>query len=313
MRKLLLNKYGGSDALSMVQEPDPVAANGTIVVQVHAAGVNPFDWKIKDGILKDFIPLTLPVTIGGDFSGVVTQIGTDVHDFQVGDAVFGDINYLSTGAGSFAETVVANPATTVLKPDVLSFEQAAALPLPAQSAVLALNENIHLIRGQKILIHGGAGGIGSMAVQLAKHIGAYVAVTVSTDDVEYVRGLGADLIIDYKSQKFEDQISGYDAVFDTVGGDTTDRSVAVLKKGGILVSMLQKAKDDLVQKQGIISIAQNTHSTKKLLEMVREYAQAGVFKVNIEKTFTLEQGGMALDYLRDTPPKGKVVITMSSD
>lgn len=310
MKAAQLNQYGGAEAITIADIPSPEVSRGKIIVEVKAAGVNPFDWKIQNGFLKEYIPLTFPIIIGGDFAGIVTEVGDGVSDFTKGDEVFGEVNYVATGAGSFAQFVLADPATTSLKPESYNFGQAGALPLAGESAVQALTEHMKLKKGQKILIHGGAGGIGSIAIQIAKHIGAYVATTVSTNDMEYAKQLGADEVIDYKSHQFEDFVKEYDAAFDTVGGATTNRSVSVLKKGGILVSMIQKADEAIAKERGVTAIAQATHATSARLAKLRELADAGALKVNVEKTFPLDQAANALDYLKNTPPRGKVVITM---
>ena len=187
------------------------------------------------------IHLQFPSTLGMDFSGVIKQVGEGVpSDFKQGIEVYGQAGVTSGGSGAFAELALANAESIAHKPKRLSHVEAAALPLVGVSAWHALVENIGLSSGQKILIHGGAGGIGSIAIQLAKNLGAHVATTVSTDDKQFVHELGADEVIDYKTQTFEDLIHDYDAVFDTVGGETYTRSFRVLRKDGIIVSMLEQ-------------------------------------------------------------------------
>jgi alcohol dehydrogenase len=196
--------------------------------------------KIREGYMAQMLPLKFPATLGGDFSGVVVEVSSSVSGFKKGDEVYGQAGTLRGGSGSFAEFVLADIKVTARKPKNIDHVEAAALPLTGVSAWQALVDHIGLSRGKKILIHGGAGGIGTMAIQLAKYLGAYVATTASAKDMEYVQELGADEVIDYKNQSFQDMLKNFDAVFDTVGGDTYEKSFKVLRKGGIIVSMLEQ-------------------------------------------------------------------------
>lgn len=308
MKAVRLTKYGGKEAVSVVNISSPEISSGKILIQVYAAGVNPIEWKIQNGFLKDFMPLDLPVTLGGDFSGVITQIGDGESAYKVGDEVYGQASVLGGGSGSFAEVALASQNSVAKKPKNLNFLQAGALPLAGVSALQALTQHSNLSKGQKILIHGGAGGIGSVAIQIAKHLGAFVATTVSSDDIEYVKSLGADEVINHQTQRFEDVISGYDSVFDTVGGDVTNRSVAVLKKDGILVSMVQMADEEFVRAQGIKSLAQMSHVTTAHLSKLAELVENGDVTVHLDKVFPIDQAAEALFFLQHTPPKGKIVL-----
>ena len=208
---------------------------------------------------------------------------------------------------------LANADTIAHKPKTLSHEEAAGLPSVGVSAWQALVETIGLSKGQKILIHGGAGGIGSIAIQLAKHLGAYVATTVSTNDKEFVKEeLGADEVIDYKTQNFEDVLShDYDAVFDTVGGETYTRSFKVLKRGGIIVSMLEQPNQELMDRFGVKAIFQFTQVNRERLTKLAQWVDQNNIRVNIDRTFTLDETGKALDFQRDVHPRGKVVLEVS--
>ena len=198
------------------------------------------------------------------------------------------------------------------KPKSLNHPQAAALPLVGVSAWQALVENIGLSKDKKILIHGGAGGIGSIAIQLAKKLDAYVATTASTNDKQFVQELGADQVIDYKSQNFEDILHDYDAVFDTVGGETYRRSFKVLKKGGgIIVSMLEQPNSELMNQYGIKTIFQFTQVNRERLTKLAQWVDQNNIRVNVEKTFSLDEAGKALDYQKDVHPRGKVVLQVS--
>ena len=208
---------------------------------------------------------------------------------------------------------LANADSIAHKPETLSHDEAACLPLVGVSAWQALVETIRLSKGQKILIHGGAGGIGSIAIQFAKHLGAYVATTVSTNDKEFVKEeLGADEVIDYKTQNFEDVLShDYDAVFDTVGGETYTKSFKVLKRGGMIVSMLEQPNQELMDRFGVKAIFQFTQVNRERLTKLAQWVDQNNIRVNIDRTFTLDETGKALDFQRDIHPRGKVVLEVS--
>jgi alcohol dehydrogenase len=232
MKSAQINKYGSSEVIEINQSTfEPTVSSGKVLVIIKAAGVNPADWKIREGGLQQIISLQFPSTLGMDFSGVIKQVGEGIShsDFKQGDDVYGQAGVISGGSGAFAEMALANTESIAHKPKRLSHAEAAGLPLVGVSAWRALVENIGLSKDQKILIHGGAGGIGSIAIQLAKYLGADVATTVSTNDKQFVQELGAGQAIDYKTQNFEDILHDYDAVFDTVGGETYRRSFKVLK------------------------------------------------------------------------------------
>jgi NADPH:quinone reductase-like Zn-dependent oxidoreductase len=206
---------------------------------------------------------------------------------------------------------LANKDSIAHKPKTLNHPEAAALPLVGVSAWQALVENIGLTNGQKILIHGGAGGIGSIAIQHAKHLGAYVATTVSTNVKEFVQRLGADQVIDYKTENFEDMLHDYDSVFDTVGGDTYKRSFKVLKKdSGIIVSMLEQPNSELMNQYGIKAVFLFSQVNRQRLAKLAQWVDQNNIKVNVDKTFSLDQASKALDYQRDVHPRGKVVLTV---
>ena len=230
MKSAQIKKYGGSEVIEINQSTsEPTVSSGKVLVTIKAAGVNPADWKIREGGLQQLVLLQSPSTLGMDFSGVTKQVGEGVSpsDFKQGDEVYGQAGVINGGSGAFAEMALANKESIAHKPKRLSHAESADLPLVGISAWQALIEDIRLSKGQKILIHGGAGGIGSIAIQLAKNLGAYIATTVGTNDKQFVQELGADVVIDYKTQAFEDLLHDYDAVFDTVGGETYRRSFKV--------------------------------------------------------------------------------------
>jgi alcohol dehydrogenase len=313
MKSTQIKRYGGSEVVEINQSTpalnDPSA--GKVLVTVIAAGVNPADWKVREGYFQQMTPLQFPSTLGMDFSGVIEKVGEGVSGFKQDDQVYGDAAAIRGGSGAFAEMALANEDSIAHKPKTLSHEEAAGLPLVGVSAWQALVETIGLSGGQKILIHGGAGGIGSIAIQLAKHNGAYVATTVSTNDKEFVQQLGANEAIDYKTQTFEDLLHDYDAVFDTVGGETYTRSFNVLKKGGIIVSMLEQPSQELMHRFGVKATHQFTKVNRERLTKLAQWVDQNNIHVNIDRTFPLDEAGKALDYQRDVHPRGKVVLQVS--
>lgn len=319
MKAAQYNSYGGADVIEInLNAPKPTLKDGQVLVEVYAASLNPFDYKLRLGYMKDNIPLTFPVTVGGDLSGVVTEVSANVSEFKIGDEVYGQALIVNGGSGSIAEFAAANTKNISKKPRNLDFLEAAALPLVGVSAIQALEEHIKLQKEptsahasagkQKILIQGGAGGIGSIAVQLAKYLRAYVVTTVSTDDMEFAKGLGADEVIDYKTQKFEKLVKDMDAVFDTVGDATTNKSFSVLKNGGILVSMAAQPDAELAKERGVTAIHQNTGVTFARLSRLAELIEQGVIKPQVDKVFPLEEARDAYEYLEKKSPSGKVVV-----
>jgi alcohol dehydrogenase len=312
MKSAQINRYGGSEVIEINQNtPEPTLSSGKVLVSIKSAGVNPADWKIREGAFQQMIDLQFPFTLGMDFSGVIKQVGEGVSsDFKQGDEVYGQVGVINGGSGAFAEMALAETESIANKPKRLSHVEAAALPLVGVSAWRALIENIGLSKGQRILIHGGAGGIGSIAIQLAKYLGAFVATTVSANDKVFVQELGADHVIDYMSQNFEDLLHDYDSVFDTVGGETYKRSFKVLKKGGIIISMLDQPNSDLMNQYNVKAIFQFTQADRQRLTKLAEWVDQNNIRVNTERTFLLDESDKALDYQKDVHPRGKVVLTM---
>ena len=317
MKSAQIKTYGDSEVLEINRSTPSIndPSEGMVLVTVKAAGVNPVDWKVREGFFKQMAPLQFPATLGMDFSGVIEKVGesgSSSSDLKQGDEVYGQAGVLMGGSGAFAEMTLAKSDTIAHKPRTLSHEQAAGLPLVGVSAWQALVETMQLSKGQKILIHGGAGGIGTIAIQLAKHLGAYVATTVSTNDIQFVKEeLGADEAIDYKTQTFEDLLThDYDAVFDTVGGETFTRSFKVLKRGGIIVSMLEQPNQGLMNQFGVKTVYQFTQVNKERLTRLAEWVDQNNIRVNVERTFPLDEARTALDYQRDVHPRGKVVLAM---
>ena len=318
MKSIQINRYGGSDVIEVKNSASaPNPSSGKILVNVKAAGVNPADWKIREGYFQQMAPLQFPSTLGADFSGVIKQLGEGVSNsgLKQGDDVYGQASAVfSGGSGAFAELALVEKDRIAHKPKTLNHIEAAGLPTVGVSAWQGIIENIRLSRDQKILIHGGAGGIGSIAIQLAKRLGVYVATTASTNDEQFVQELGANQVIDYETENFEDILHDYDAVFDTVGGDTYKRSFKVLKKGsGMITSMLEQPNSELMNRYGVKALVQFTHlvnSYTQLLTKLAEWVDQNNIKVNIAKTFSIDEAADALDYQKDVHPRGKVVITV---
>lgn len=311
MKSVQMKDYGGSDVIEINQTDsmsDP--SSGKVLVTVKAAGVNPIDWKIREGYMKQAMQLQFPSTLGMDFSGLVEKVGTGVSGIAQGDEVYGQASVTRGGSGAFAEMSLANADSVAHKPKSLNHQEAAGLPLVGVSAWQALVETIGLTNGQKILIHGGAGGIGSISIQLAKRRGAHVATTVSTNDKQFAKELGADEVIDYKTQTFEDLLHDYDAVYDTVGGDTYKRSFKVLKRGGMIVSMLEQPNQQLMEQSGAKAVYQFTQVNSERLTKLAQWVDQNNIRVNVEKTFPLDKAAEALDYQKDVHPSGKVVLAL---
>ena len=311
MKSAQINRYGRSEVIEFNQNtPLLNLSSEKILVDVKVAGVNPIDWKIREGYMKQMISLQFPSTLGMDFSGIIKEVSKDIstEEYKQGDEVYGQASVTNGGTGAFAEIALTNTDNVALKPKSLNYAEAAALPLVGVSAWQALVENMELSKDQKILIHGGAGGIGSIAIPLAKNLDAYVATTASSDDKEFVQNLGADEVIDYKSQDFEELVHDYDAVYDTVGGQTYTKSFKVLKKGGIIVSMLEQPNSDLMEKFGVKAIFQLTQVNKDRLTQLAKWIDKNNIKIHVDKTFSLDETAKALDYVKDVHPRGKVII-----
>jgi NADPH:quinone reductase-like Zn-dependent oxidoreductase len=235
MKAFILDRYGSNNGVRAGAMPDPELRDDDVLIQIHAASVNPVDLKIRDGKLKLILPYRLPFVLGNDLAGVVVRIGSGVRRFKPGDEVYARPD--KDRIGAFAEFISIKEDAVANKPKELTMEEAAFIPLVGLTAWQALIERANLKRGQKVLIHAGSGSVGTFAIQLAKHLGAIVATTTSTANLEWVKRLGADIVIDYKRDDFETILHDYDAVLDTLGGETLEKSLRVLKPGGKLISI----------------------------------------------------------------------------
>jgi alcohol dehydrogenase len=315
MKSAQIKGYGSTSDVIEIDQNTPAPndpSEGKVLVKVKAAGVNPTDWKISEGYMQQIMPLEFPATLGWDFSGIVEKAGAGVSDIKQGDEAYGRASVVFGGSGTFAEMALANADNIAQKPKTLSHEEAAGLPTVGVTAWQALVDTIGLSRGQNILIHGGAGGVGSIAIQLAKYLGAYVATTVSEKDKQFVKGLGADEIIDYKTQTFEDLLShDYYAVLDTVGGETYSRSFKILKRGtGIIVSTLEQPNQELMEKFGVKAIFVFSQVNRERLTKLAQWVDQNNVRVNVDKMFPLDDAAKALEYQKDGHPRGKVVLAI---
>ena len=305
-----IHNYDGAKTVGVENTTIPEPQAGELLVRVHAAGVNSIDWKIRAGYLQQMNTLQLPFTLGGDFSGVVQAIGKDVAGCNVGDEVYGQASVFNHGSGSFAEFCLARATAVSIKPRSVSHVEACGLPTAGVSALQALMESLRVSAGQKILINGGASGIGSISIQLAKHFGARVVTTASVEDISYVKSLGADVVIDYRSGDFGEVIGGLDAGLDTVGCDTYAQPFRMLKRGVRLSSVLAHPGVALTNDFWLEAFALSTRVTTKRLGKLAELVDEGALNLRVDKTFPLDQVGAVLHYLETMSPARKAVLKM---
>lgn len=303
MRAISVCEYGGPEVLRLEHSADPVPGVGEVLIDVAGAGVNPIDWKILSGAMKAFIPLALPFTPGVEVAGKVVAVGSGVTEFTLGDEVFGFINIV----GGYATKAVAQASKLALKPRTLSALQAAAVPAAALTAWQALTEHAGVQRRQKVLIHAAAGGVGSMAVQIAKYLGAEVYATASAHNHAYLKNLGADHIIDYTTQAFEEWVSAVDVVLDLVGGETQNRSFAVLKKHGVLVSPVSLPNMSLANDYGVTPANFATRSDGRQLSLIAELFDKGHLTVDVE-AYPLSEVKVAIEKSMGRHLRGRLVL-----
>ena len=302
MKAVCIHSFGGPDVLRFEDVPVPKPGTKEMLVRVHAAGVNPVDWKIRQGLLGQG---PLPQILGGDFSGAVEAIGPDVRNFRIGEAVFGVV---SEEGGSYAEFAVAPESRVAKKPDSLDHVQAAALPIASLTAWQALFDTAQFQTGQKVLIHAAAGGVGSFAVQFARWKGAQVFGTASAQSASFVRELGANEVIDYRSTKFEEVVHDVDVVLDTIGGDTQERSWKVLKRGGILVSIVQPPSQEKAVAHGARGVFMISKARGDQLARIADLVASGQVKVTVEKVLPLREARQAQELSQSGHAHGKIVL-----
>ncbi|SFJ41169.1 NADP-dependent oxidoreductase [Bradyrhizobium sp. cf659] len=333
MKALILKKYGRPDQVTFADTPRPMPRPDEILVEVHAAGLNPIDTMIPKGTFKPILKLELPATLGSDLAGVVVEVGSQVTRFKPGDAVFASIFDLG-GVGALAEFARVPERAAALKPANLDYVQAASIPMVGLTSWQALKERAQLRPGQKAFIPAGSGGIGTFAIQLAKYLGAKVGTTTSTGNVDLVRSLGADEVVDYKKQQFEDVLKDYDAVLGTVRGDAIEKSLRILKRGSSVVSLVgppdaafARARSmNFVMKllfgllsRKIIRGARTRGASYSFLFVrpdgnqlaeIGKLLEAERIRPVIDKVFPFDRAKEALAYLEQGRAKGKVVVQM---
>ncbi len=305
MKASYFEQHGGPDVLVYGDLPDPVPGAGEVIVDIHAASVNAADAKVRAGGTYGEIE-SFPYILGRDFSGVVASLGEGATDFAVGDPVFGVCQ--AGQEGTYAEKIAMDQALLCAKPDSLSHIDAAALALPGLTAIISLEETLQLKSGEKILIQGGAGGVAGFAIELAKHIGAHVITTCSARNIDYVRGLGADEVIDYTAQDFTEILTDCDAVFETVGGDVTQQSFAVLKPGGRLAAIASGVKAPPSPRDDVESLRPAVGRDRKYMERIAELQAAGVVHVPPVTIYSLEEAAAASTKSESRHLTGKLVF-----
>lgn len=332
MKAFILDKYKKSGILRFGDRQEPSLGEEDVLVEIHAAGLNPLDSKIRDGAFKPLLPYRPPFVLGHDMAGRVARVGAKVRRFKPGDEVYARPR--DGRVGTFAERISIHEEDLALKPKNLTMEEAASIPLVGLTAWQALVDRADLRKGQKILIHAGSGGVGTFAIQLAKHLGATVATTTSTANVELVRSLGADVVIDYKTQNFEKVLTGYDVVLNSLDGDTLKKSLSVLKPGGKLISISGPPDADFARQQGLnwmlsqlvrlLSFgirrkakARGVHYSFLFmradggqLSQVTTLIEAGAIRPIMDQVFPFEATNEALAYLDTGRSKGKVVVRL---
>jgi NADPH:quinone reductase-like Zn-dependent oxidoreductase len=330
MKACVIDRYGKNEIASIREMPEPVMLDDDVLIQVHAASINPLDAKTRDGEFKLFMPNRFPLILGNDLAGVVVRVGSQVRRFKPGDEVYtrphGD------RFGGLAEYIAVKEDAVAFKPKNLSMEEAASVPLAALTAWQALVTRANVKKGQKVLIHAGSGGVGTFAIQLAKHLGASVATTTSTPNVELVKSLGADTVVDYKKQEFENVLHGYHVVLNSLGGDTLSKSVQVMSPGGRLISIsgppdTQFAKDLTLPvyfrpvmsllSYGIRAKAKRQQVDYSFLFMtangeqlgeITKLIEAGAIRPVVDQVFPFESVQEAIAYVDRGRAKGKVVV-----
>ncbi|HLO27180.1 MAG TPA: NADP-dependent oxidoreductase [Geobacteraceae bacterium] len=306
MKAVRIHTYGGPEVLVYEEVPRPQPGQGEVLVRVEAAAVNPVDWKIREGYLREMLPHALPLIMGWDVSGVVEETGPGVTRFRAGDEVFSRPDLLRDG--TYAEYVVIRETEVALKPGSVDHLHAAAIPLAGLTAWKSLIEAAGAAPGQRVLIHGAAGGVGSYAVQLAKWRGAHVTATASAPNLDYLRRLGADEIIDYRSVRFEDVTGDVDVVIDTIGGDTQQRSWQVLKRGGILVSIISPPPPEQAAAHGVRQAFVFIQPDAAVLAELAKLVDAGKLRPYVEAVLPLAEARRAQELSQGGHVRGKIVL-----
>src|SRR5580765_1672611 len=310
MKAIRIHNYGGPDVLQYEDAPRPKPQAGEVLIRVHAAGVNPIDWKVREGHMKDFWPHKFPLIPGWDLSGVVEKLSRGVSRFKIGDEVYSlpDPNR----DGAYADHIVVRESELALKPNSLHHIRAAGVPLAALTAWQSLFDTAQLQPGQRVLIHAGSGGVGHFAVQLAKWKGAYIFATASTRNQDLLRELGVDEPIDYTQQRFENVARNIDIVLDTIGGETQERSWSVLKKGGNLVSLVQPPSEEKAKALGVRAAFMAGHPSGAQLAEIAKIIDSGELKPVIDRILPLSEVRRAHELSQSGHVRGKIVLRVTN-
>jgi NADPH:quinone reductase-like Zn-dependent oxidoreductase len=306
MRAVVIEKYGSVDELRIKDMPVPEIGDGDLLVEVYAAGVNPIDWKLREGYRGDRVELKFPHILGLDMAGIVKNIGRKVTRFQPGDEVFSRTDLARHG--TYAEYVAVDETIVARKPENLTFEEAASIPLVGLTAWQALIDVAKMKKDEKVLIHAGSGGVGSFAIQLTKTRGAHAATTCSTLNVDLVKSLGADEVIDYTKEDFSSLLRDYDIVLDTMGGDIYRKSFTVLKKGGRLVSLLERPDEALARKTATKALYMFMQPNGKELDEIAGLLRQAKIKPVVGTVFPLEDVRKAQELSASHHAPGKIVL-----
>ncbi|MEH2248369.1 NADP-dependent oxidoreductase [Nostoc sp.] len=307
IQAIRIHNYGESDVLTLEAIAQPEPQPNEVLIRVQAAGINPIDWKIRAGYMKEIFPMPLPFTPGMDVAGIVEAIGADVKAFQVGQAVYGELRM-----GAYAQFATAPQDAIALKPKTLDFVQAASVPMVAMTAYQGLFDYADLKPGQTVLIHAASGGVGMFAVQFAKWKGAHVIGTASAANAEFVQSLGADQVIDYNATPFEQVVENVDVVLDTLGSDTQARSYSVVKPGGILVSTAAPPNAQKAQEQGIRAEMMSMKPSTSLLDEIASLLDSGQVKTLVAQTFSLSEARQAQELSQGGHVRGKIVLQINA-
>lgn len=302
MKAIQIKEYGDESILEYTEVERPKPKDNEILVKIHAASVNPIDWKIREGRGKA-LGMQLPLILGADFAGTVEEIGLEITKLKKDDEVYGKIL-----VGCYAEYVIVKETELGRKPNNLDYNEAAAIPMGALTSWQAIFETAKLESGQKILIHAASGGVGSMAVQLAKAKGAYVIGTASAKNEKFVKNLGANEFVDYTKTNSEEVVKDVDVVFDTVGGATLERSYQVLKKGGFLVTIVEKPSQELAEKHSVTAQHIASQPNPKQFEEITQLIEQNKIKPYVEKVFSLSEAKEAQILSKEGHTRGKLIL-----
>src|SRR3981189_1895363 len=310
MKAIRIHNYGGPEVLHYEDAPRPKPQAGEVLIRVHAAGVNPSDWKVREGHMKDFWPHKFPLILGWDLSGVVEKLGRGVSRFKIGDEVYSLPD--PTPNGAYADYIVVRESELALKPNSLHHIRAAAVPLAALTAWQSLFDTAQLPPGQRVLIHAGSGGVGHFAVQLAKWKSAYVFATASTKNQDLLRTLGVDEPIDYTQQRFENVARNIDIVLDTLGAETQERSWSVLNKGGVLVSLVQPPSEEKTKELGVRAAIIGAQPNGAQLSEIAKIIDSGKLAPIIDRILPLSEVRRAHELSQSGHTHGKIVLRINN-